>query len=196
MAWVARGTMSDRREDLSTTNVKCYIYNSKTNIPEPTIITTPTVPVLTPQTPVGTPTVKPDPVITPTPVVHPVAPVVTVPIPAVKVDPLPKETTPPAVTPTPVVVPPLVQTGVNKKISLTLDNLSDIAQHFITQNDLVITLVAKSPLKLGEVATLTLEIKNKKTGEPYSGLLPFSFTLLSTNSVLQSNTTNIKLINN
>lgn len=25
--------MSDRREDLSTANVKCYIYNSKTTIP-------------------------------------------------------------------------------------------------------------------------------------------------------------------
>lgn len=66
----------------------------------------------------------------------------------------------------------------------------------MTQNDLVITLVSKSPLKLGEVATVTLEIKNKKTGEKYSGLLPFSFSILSTNDILQPNISNIQLINN
>jgi len=31
MARVARSKMSDRREDLTTAQVKCYIYNNKTN---------------------------------------------------------------------------------------------------------------------------------------------------------------------
>lgn len=66
----------------------------------------------------------------------------------------------------------------------------------MTQNDVIITLVSKSPLKLGEVATLTLEIKDKKSGKLYSGLLPFSFTFLSTNDVLQSSITNVQMINN
>ena len=33
MARVGKGQMSDRREDLTTANVKCYIYNSKKDIP-------------------------------------------------------------------------------------------------------------------------------------------------------------------
>ena len=38
MARVGRGQMSDRREDLTTANVECYIYNSKTAIPTDSII--------------------------------------------------------------------------------------------------------------------------------------------------------------
>jgi len=39
MARVGKGQMSDRREDLTTAQVKCYIYNSKTDIPtDPVII--------------------------------------------------------------------------------------------------------------------------------------------------------------
>lgn len=38
MARVARGTMSDRREDITTANIKCYIYNSKTTIPTDDIV--------------------------------------------------------------------------------------------------------------------------------------------------------------
>jgi len=66
----------------------------------------------------------------------------------------------------------------------------------MTQNDVTIALVSKSPLKLGEVATLTLEIKDKKTGEKYSGLLPFSFSILSMNDSLQASISNIQMVNN
>ncbi|MEI6672121.1 MAG: hypothetical protein WCL02_01875 [bacterium] len=93
-------------------------------------------------------------------------------------------------------MPVISQEISNKKLSLTLEKLSDIAEHFMTQNDLEITLVSKTPLILGEVATLTLEIKDKKTGEPYSGLLPFPFTLLSTNDTLQPDISNIQMVNN
>jgi len=201
MARVGRGQMSDRREDLTTANVKCYIYNSKTTIPTedpiivPTIHTWTTTPVVTPTTPVvTTPTVPVIPA-TPTVPVTPTKPVIPTPTTPVVIP------TVPVVTPTvPVVTPPNIPIGIsqsllNKKILLTFENLSDIAEHFITQNDITITLVSKSPLKLGEAGTITLEIKNKD-GNPYSGLLPFSFTLLSTNDALQTNISNIQMINN
>ena len=110
-------------------------------------------------------------------------------------------TTTPIVPVTPVLPKPIVpvvipQSLTSKNISLSLDNLSDMATHFMTQNNLILTLVTKSPLKLGEVATLTIEIKNKTTGEKYSGLLPFSFTILSTNDTLQADISNIQIVNN
>ncbi|MFA6255910.1 MAG: CHAP domain-containing protein [Candidatus Absconditabacterales bacterium] len=186
MAWVGRGTMSDRREDLTTANVKCYIYNSKTNTPDPVIApvepTIPAEPILPivhtgTTTPITTPTIPN----TPAKVVTPIQPVIPV--------------KPPVII-TPTVPVDISQTSINKNIELTFTNLSDIAEHFMTQNDVIITLVSKSPLKLGEVATLTLEIKDKKSGKLYSGLLPFSFTFLSTNDVLQSSITNVQMINN
>jgi hypothetical protein len=39
-----------------------------------------------------------------------------------------------------------------------------------------------------------LEIKNKNW-EPYSGLLPFAFSILSTNNTLQSDISTLKLVN-
>lgn len=134
MARVARSTMSDRREDLTTANVKCYIYNSKTSDPEPQE-------VVTPET---TPTV-----VAPTP---PVVPVVTTPThnagntttPTVPVVPTP--TTPTVTQPTtPIVIP---QSTTNEKLSLTLSDLDDMAKHFMTQNDMTIGFATKSPLKI------------------------------------------------
>lgn len=92
--------------------------------------------------------------------------------------------------------PIISQNVVNQKLPLTFDYLSDIAQHFITQNDITVSLTRKTPLMLGEVATLTLEIKDKTTGEPYSGLLPFSFTLLSTNDSIQSDISSLQMLTN
>lgn len=228
MARVAKGMMSDRREDVTTANVKCYIYNSKTNVPEPTSVT-PDVSVKTP-----TPVVQAEPVVSMpiisipvvkadlvAPVVHPVAPTVkprpvmitpivvpTVPVAKtepIKSEPVITEPTPvviptpvvsaPVVT-TPVVIPAISPTPITKTLELVLDNLSDIAQHFITQNDIILTQLSTATLTLGEVATLTFEIKDKKSGELYSGLLPFSFTILSTDDSLQPDISTIELINN
>ena len=49
---------------------------------------------------------------------------------------------------------------------------------------------------LGQAATLTLEIRDKQTGDLYNGLLPFAFTILSTNDSLQPDISNIQMINN
>jgi len=91
MARVARWSMSDRREDLATANVKCYIYNSKTDIPyivpvEPIIPvintwTTPIVPVVVPTTPIIPTATQPttSTITTPEAPVHPSAPVIVTP---------------------------------------------------------------------------------------------------------------------
>jgi len=210
MARVARWSMSDRREDLSTANVKCYIYNSKTTIPtiDPIIVpienVVPSVNTWTWTIPTTiTPAIPVIPTVVTPPLVH-TAPTVIVPIPPTipVVEPPIQEIpviipTPPTTLPTvptvPVVVP---QNIINNTLPLTLEKLSDIAQHFTTQNDFVFTLISKKPLMLGEVAKLTLEIKNKKTGALYNWLLPFSFTILSTNDNVQTNVSNIQMINN
>jgi hypothetical protein len=188
--------MSDRREDLTTASVKCYIYNNKTDIPTDPIIV-PTQPVVN----TGTTIVIPQ-VVVPTPPTTPTTPTVVTPTQPV----IPTIPTTPVVPTTPttptvhVVVSPTVpvvvsQGSVNKELVLEFKNLSDMAEHFMTQNDITIRLVTKSPLKLGEVATLILEIKDKD-GNPYSGLLPFSFTILSTNDSLQADISNIQMVNN
>ncbi len=189
MARVGRGQMSDRRDDLTTAQVKCYIYNSKTNTPDDTTHTNTDIPAQTNTwattgiTIINTTTTQTttSPTNSTATTTHNSASTTT-------------STTTPVVTTTTTTA--LLQSPINKKLSLTLDDLSDIAEHFITQNNLVFTLISKTPLKLWETATLTLEIKDKNTGEPFSGLLPFSFTILSTNDTLQPSISNIQLINN
>lgn len=191
MARVARSTMSDRREDLTTAQVKCYIYNSKTT----TTTTNTTIPVVITNTGTTTNTETTSTTNTNTATnISTSTSTTNTTIPSSNTSP----TTPPNnnSTTTVVTTPSIQQDSIDKQISLHFENLSDIAEHFMTQNDVVVTLVSKSPLKLGEVATLTLEISNKKTGEKYSGLLPFSFTLLSTNDILESNISNIQMIKN
>lgn len=140
MARIAKGKMSDRREDLTTAQVKCYIYN-KTNTTTPT---TPTIPSTT--TKPSTPTTPFTPVtpVTPTTPSTPVTPVTPV--------------TPTTPTTQPEVTP---QETIDKELTLKLEDLSDIAEHFLTQNDLHIKIISKSPLKLGEVAKVILEITDK-----------------------------------
>ena len=204
MARVARWSMSDRREDLATANVKCYIYNNKINAPIQEEIVPPaytgsvlsTWTVITTGTTVET-TVSPISTWTSQPIQETITNPVSTPV----IAPTPPQTpeTPISVqTPItePVVQPIVSQNSVNKTLALTLENLSDIAQHFITQNNLALTLTTKTPLMLGQAATLTLEIRDKQTGDLYNGLLPFAFTILSTNDSLQPDISNIQMINN
>lgn len=182
MARVARSTMSDRWEDLTTANVKCYIYNNKINTIE-------SQEVVTPETPPTVTTPPPSTVPTVTTPIHNVANT-----PASITTPVTTPTTPTVIQPVAPIVTP--QSTTNEKLSLTLSDLHDIAEHFMTQNNMTIGFVTKSPLKIWETATLTITIKNKNTGEKYSGLLPFSFTILSTNTTFQPSITNIQLVSN
>ncbi len=185
MAWIARGTMSDRREDLTTAQVKCYIYNNKsTTEPTPTtepITHTETVHTWAPIIPIQTPVVPPS---SPTtippsvdqPIVHPVV-------------------IPPVLSP---VTPPVIDEPIihsDNKLSLELNNLSDIAKHFIQHNTLSFTLVTKKPLSLWSSAKLTLEIKDKTTWKNYSWLIPFSFGIISTNDILKADISKITFVN-
>ncbi len=183
MARVARGKMSDRREDLTTAQVKCYIYNKTTTATNPTVPTVQTWTTINTGTTIPViPTTPTQPVVIPTEPTQPTTP-------TVPVDPVvtPTEPTQPTI--------PTTQGTIDNDLSLKFERLSDITEHFLTQNDITIHLTTKTPLKLGETAILTLEIKDKKTGKNYSWLLPFAFSIISSNDVLQPTVANIKLIN-
>ncbi len=197
MARVGIWSMTDRREDLTTANVECYIYNSRTSVPD-TITTGSTTGIDIPILPIITTWIALHTGILSTEVHNADTGQTT---PSTDITPKPIDI-PTPITPTvPVIVTPpqapviVSQGSIDKKLSLTSDNLSDIAQHFLTQNEITFTLVSKTPLILGEVATLTLEIKNKN-GQPYDGLLPFSFTILSTNDNVQANVSTLQMISN
>ena len=183
MARVGKSTMSDRWEDITTAQVKCYIYNNKNTTTEP---------------PVTPPVIVTPPVVTPPVVVPPVTPPITSwwwTTPPTTVTP-PVVTTPPTVTTPPIVVPPVTTPiTLDQWLTLSLDKISDIAKHFVSQNDFSFTVVTESPLHLWETAMLSLDIINKKTGKKYSGVLPFSFGIISTNDSLQANIGNVKFVN-
>jgi len=192
MARVARSKMSDRWEDLSTANVKCYIYNNKTNQTTPTIIETPTIENQnnsSQQTASdwGTTTDSSS---------HGSSPSWSTSLPVTPTQPT-QPTQPSILEPAIPVMPTVPQpTSIHKELPLVLDNLSDIAQHFLTQNTIAIVVDTKSPLSINGNATISIKITNKKTWENYSGLLPFTLSFLSTNDNIQTNVANIKLINN
>lgn len=205
MAWVSMYTMSDRWDNTENSNIKCYIYNSRSAtavsgiIPEDTpsqIVTPPTtnttttwmtdvneqhnVAPTTNTTPTESPTtVQPPIVVTPTVPVSPVVP-----------------TTPqiPVVTP-PVVIPstPIVSNS-EKAIELRFDDITDyLAQHYIWQWDMEAE-VNKTALKIGDVATLTITIKDKATQENITGLLPLLFEFITSNWSISVDYSSIKLI--
>jgi hypothetical protein len=93
MARVGKYTMSDRWEDTTTAQVKCYIYNNKNTTTEPAV--TPPI-IVTPPVVIIPPVVVTPPVV----VAHPVAP-----LPAVT-----PPTTDPVVTPAVTVTPQIVIT--------------------------------------------------------------------------------------
>ncbi len=189
MAWVGRWLMSDRREDVTTANVKCYIYHSKNDTPEKD----------TPSVDTGAISSWNNTVVTTGTTTnnnHPAAETTT--------PPTLEETTPwtnnnssPSDEDSHAEETPIVeQTLITKQLSLRFDEASDIVQHFVSQHTINISLVAWSPLTVGNTASLTMNITDKITGQKYEGILPFSFTVLSTNSALRPALSTIKLINN
>ena len=204
MARVGIWSMTDRREDLTTANVECYIYNSKTPLPVVDIPTVSTGTIISTWTTLSaitgttTPTADHWSPTTTTTIIHsPTTPsiilstgeITTPSLPVVT----PVEPSQPIVTPTTPPVP--LQDSINKILTLDFTSVSDMAKHFITQNDITLTIVSKSPLHLWEVATLTMEIKDKNW-QPYDGLLPFSFMILSTNDNVQANVSTLQMITN
>ena len=216
---IGRNIMSDHRDTTKTANVKCYIYPKKETtqtVVTPTVpVVTPTIPVVTPTVPVVTPTV---PVVTPTvPVVTPTIPVVTPTIPVVTPT-IPVVTpTIPVVTPTiPVVTPtqdthnsatnqepektPITNRNTNpiltQNIELNLDNISDIAKHFMDNYDFTITKTSKEYPNVGDTIILTINAKEKTTNNSYLWILPFVLNIITSNNNLSSNTSRIQLLPN
>ena len=200
MAWVSRFTMSDRRDDLTTANVECYIYNNRNGttpkIVVPVVQTwstvatqtwdtdqhnSPTTPTTTWNTNIQTPViVTPTIPITPTVPVQPVTPVAP---------------TQPVI----VVTPPVVETPVTPTIPkdaiLNFDDITDpLALHLIWQREVHSSLTSASPLAIGEEAVFTITIKDKQTQEDINGLLPIGFSFITSNDNISANYNSVKLI--
>lgn len=188
MARVGKSTMSDRWEDITTAQIKCYIYNNKNTEIEstPPETTSPTVEI--PPT-LNSPTIPPPPTFPS--LIPPVQAWWEHLAPTLPAD-LPSSPLPPTITTPPTTSSP---STLDKWLYLHLDNINDIAKHFISQNDLKFSLLTKSPLQVWEIGNLNLEITNKRSWKKYSGLLPFSFWIISTNSSLKTSIGNIKFVN-
>lgn len=195
MAWVAKFTMSDRREDLTTANVKCYIYNSKTTIPTPTTWTVTTTWTTTTWT-TATWTITTwtttttwstnggmgwqwttNPPSTGGQVTNPSS--------------TGTSTTPPT-TPT---TPPSTDTATSKSITLDFSEAGDLVQHLISQRDIKAELVGKANMNIWDESVLTISITDKKTGEKISEILPLAFELVNSRNNIALDYASLKLIN-
>ena len=198
MAWVGRWLMTDRREDITTSNVKCYIYNNRTEIIWEDIPST-TWTLFTTWASLTTWTTSPS---------HPAAPE----------DNEDNSIDNDSDTPSPDTDEPDVwtpSTGTNttsngssdntssleqgvlltKEIPLRFDHVSDLASHFVSQYDISFVLVTPDVFTLWSRASLTLSISDKTTGKKYTGILPFSFTLVANNTTFTPSLSTIKFIN-
>lgn len=202
MAWVGKWLMTDRREDVTTSSVKCYIYNNRTqqftweipSIDSWSIATGNTVntwssPIITGNT------------------AHPSAP---------EDDSWHEDTsdnsssntspTTPELPSSPIDTTPTNWSSHNdssleqgtittKEITLREDDLSDLAQHFMSQYNVSFILIAPDHFTTESPASLTLSISDKATGTKYTGILPFSFTLIANNTKFIPALSTIKFIN-
>ena len=202
MARIEKSTMSDRWEDITTAQVKCYIYNNKNNntateaivpvtVAQTTTSSSTTSSSIIPSSTTSSSTIPSSTI--PSTDIHPVAP-----LSPTTIETISWWNTSPTIT----IIPPTTIPSVinpsftlDKWLDLSLDKINDITKHFISQNDFSFNLLTESPLHIGETAKLILEIINKKTWKKYSGVLPFSFGIISTNDALQANLGNIKFVN-
>jgi surface antigen len=201
MARVSKFTMSDRRDDLNTADVECYIYNVRSAVAGPiltgslTAIATWTTHTWT-NTTTQTPVVDPHPSApdtsttnTPTNTTTPSTPVVVTP---------PVVETPVIVTPPAVVTPtnPVVTTPVSDQdISLNFDDVNDyLAVHYLWQRDIHAQISSKATMQVGDEAILTITIKNRQTQENIDGLLPIIFEFISSNDNINVDYSSIRLI--
>lgn len=213
MARVSTFTMSDRWDDLNTANVECYIYNVRDAVAGPvftgslTAITTWTTQTQTwTNTNVQTPVVEnhssaPD--TTNTNTTNPNTTTPTVPSTPVVVTP-PVIVTPPVVTPPVIVTPPVVvepskpvvsNPVSDKDITLDFDDVADyLAVHYVKQRDIKAEISSKANMHIGDVATLTITIKDKSTQEIVDGLLPIIFGFITSNDNISIDYSSIKLI--
>ena len=94
---------------------------------------------------------------------------------------------------TPVVVTPSV---ITQDIELDFDKASDLAQHLASQRDISAQVVGKKTMSIGDTMTLTLEVKDKKTQQAISGLLPLKFALISSRDTIITDYLTISFLQN
>jgi hypothetical protein len=86
------------------------------------------------------------------------------------------------------------QTPTTQKIELNFDELSDIGKHLITQWDIQAEMLSKAPLRVGDESILTITIKDKKTGEDISALMPIAFDFITSNDAIGIDFSFIQLV--
>lgn len=191
MAWVAKFTMSDRREDLATANVKCYIYNSRTNTSGTTtwsMTNTWTDTNTGSNTNTWSTTTDDDNgwstttddggswwtttnggwTTTPT------------------------GATPPPTPPEEPVTPPTENGTTN--VALDFSKAWALAQHLITQRTIKANLLGNTTMHVGDESVLTFNITDKNTGEKISQVLPLSFELVTSKKNISLDYASLKLI--
>lgn len=179
--------MTDRRDSSNNSNIKCYIYPNK-------VSSTIDTGIITVITPVASGSIDTTPIIT--------TPTNTTPTTTGETTPTNEEThnAPSTETPTNVQEPEQTTTPISNTkpdtdiIQVSLNKLSDIAQHFFGQNTLEIKKTNQKNLKAGDTINLTIEIKDKATGKAYEGILPFMFNIVTNNNILDNNISTLQLM--
>lgn len=205
MARVSRFTMSDRRDDLTTANVKCYIYNIKNSAIWSTItweisaittwasIQTWSAIVQTWTYPSGNTTSIVPPLVQTW--LHQ-APNISEPISS------PTDTPKVVIPSQPIVTPPILptkpvtnQTTSNKEIVLNFDEITDpLIQHYVWLRDITAELTSKASMQVGDEAILVITIKDKKTQVNIDGLLPTVLEFIGSNDNIDIDYYSVRLI--
>lgn len=73
---------------------------------------------------------------------------------------------------------------------------SDIANHFLSQNEMEIKIVRKNIISIWETILLKIVITNKETKKPYQWILPFILNSISQNKNLEWTLETLQLIHN
>ncbi|MEI8091003.1 MAG: hypothetical protein WCG98_01845 [bacterium] len=103
--------------------------------------------------------------------------------------------TPVVVTPTIPEKPVVTNVMSTRAIDLQFDDVSDLlAQHYISQWDMKATLRSLEQMHVGDEAILTITIKDQKTQEDISGLLPIVFEFITSNDNITIDYSSIKLV--
>jgi hypothetical protein len=83
-----------------------------------------------------------------------------------------------------------------KDISLDFSALSDLGEFFVGQRNLEVHLRERTPFQLNKHQELIITLSNKKTGEPFSGLMPLPLEFINSQNTIGLNYASINLIEN
>jgi hypothetical protein len=94
------------------------------------------------------------------------------------------------------VLPVPSPTLLEKDIALDFTLLSDLGDFFVGQRDIEIHLRERTPFQIGKKQELLITITNKKTGEPFSGLVPLPLEFINSQNTIGLDYSSIQLIEN